>query len=190
MAKKEKPWEVVVYNMNNPSETQTLLVNAVSQEDAEKAAISGGIINLQNGWGVLNSTPLNKQQKHVYRVTFYYHSNCDVLVESDEPLSREDAIDKAYHYVGNEKYQKQIAEGLIEVDTPDCAEEDAGMYAFDRNGKIIRLGDNVVFYQRTWDYWNSGTVKTITVTPKSAKVIVAVGGENITANAKDCVVYE
>jgi len=129
-------------------------------------------------------------KKHVYRVRFYYHSNCDVLVASDEELSREEAIDMAYGEVGHERYQQQVIDGLQEDDSPDCEEEDANTFAFDKNGKIIHLSDKVVFYNHDYNYWNAGMVKCITTTPKKATVTIATGDECINVKPSDCVIYK
>lgn len=129
-------------------------------------------------------------KKHVYRVRFYYHSNCEVVVASDEELSREEAIDMAYCEVGNDRYLHQIIDALQEDDSPDCEEEDANTFAFDKNGKIIHLSDKVVFYNRQYNFWNAGMVKCITTTPKKATVTIATGDECINVKPSDCVVYE
>lgn len=129
-------------------------------------------------------------KKHVYRVRFYYHSNCDVVVASDDELSREEAIDMAYGEVHEKAYQKQIMDSLQEDDSPDCEEKDANTFAFDKNGKIIHLSDKVVFYNRQYNFWNAGIVKCITTTPKKATVTIATGDECINVKPSDCVVYE
>ena len=131
-----------------------------------------------------------EQHKHVYKVTFYYHSNCDVLITSDVPLSREEAIDKAYSEVNRPRYKQQIIEGLQEVDTPDCTEEKADTDAFDKNGRIIHAGDKIMYYSRTLDCLDAGTVKTIAVTPKKATITIANQYRCVNVPSKDCVVYE
>ena len=59
-------YEVTVYNMNRPClsngkpvECETINVKAESQDEAERLAISGGLINLQSGWGVWDSKCIN-----------------------------------------------------------------------------------------------------------------------------------
>lgn len=51
----DKRYTVTLFNMNWPSETRKETIRASSQEEAERAALSGGLINLQSGWGVLGS---------------------------------------------------------------------------------------------------------------------------------------
>lgn len=55
-------YDVTVYNMNRPylvdgkpAETEIVTVKAKNQDEAERLAISGGLINLQSGWGVWDS---------------------------------------------------------------------------------------------------------------------------------------
>lgn len=55
-------YRVTLFNMNLglnkkgfPAETREVEIEAVSQNEAERLAISGGLINLQSGWGVWES---------------------------------------------------------------------------------------------------------------------------------------
>jgi hypothetical protein len=54
-----KRFEVTIFNVWNPSEKEVLDIEANSQDEAERIAISGGIINIQNGWGVYDSVEIN-----------------------------------------------------------------------------------------------------------------------------------
>lgn len=45
MSKKLKHYDVTIFNMNC----------AKNQDEAERFAISGGLVNLQSGWGVWDS---------------------------------------------------------------------------------------------------------------------------------------
>jgi hypothetical protein len=85
-------------------------------------------------------------KKHVYGVTLYYHSNCTVLVESDEELSRNDAIDAAYAIVTQPVYKEQLEEGLQEDDDADVETLSADDYPFDKDGKLIRIHDKVMWH--------------------------------------------
>lgn len=60
-------WAITLYNMNSrlnkdgrPIETETVEIMAVTQEEAERLSISGGLINLQSGWGVWDSSPVKQ----------------------------------------------------------------------------------------------------------------------------------
>ena len=63
-----KWWAVTLYNMNwgrlnkdgRPIETKTVEILATTQEEAEQLSISGGLINLQSGWGVWDSSPIKR----------------------------------------------------------------------------------------------------------------------------------
>ena len=50
-----KEYDVVLYNMYNDEEREIETISARSAESAEKKAISGGLVNHQSGWGVLDS---------------------------------------------------------------------------------------------------------------------------------------
>lgn len=133
-----------------------------------------------------------KQKKHVYRVTFYYHSNCDVFVDSDEELSREEAIAKAQDKRGHPKYLEQIHDGLQEVDNPDFADESARDHAFDKNGVLIECDDHVLYHDNTNNTWNAGIVYHIPEyfdKRKGARVLVATATSFISVKPKDCIVY-
>lgn len=54
-----------------------------------------------------------------YEVTFYYHSNCTVVVEAE---NEEEALGLAENEVCDSKYEAQIMEGLQEDDDPDVVE--------------------------------------------------------------------
>ena len=87
-------------------------------------------------------------KKYVYGVTLYYHSNCEVIVESDTPLNRYEAIDAAYSKVSNQKYQEQLNDGLQEDDDADVATYNAEDYPFDKNGRLIEEHDHVMWYDQ------------------------------------------
>lgn len=60
--KKTKTYDVTIFNMNwglgedgQPKETEVVRVRATNQDAAERYAISGGLVNLQSGWGVWDS---------------------------------------------------------------------------------------------------------------------------------------
>ena len=62
-----RKWAVTLYNMNwglnkdgRPIETETVKIMAATQEEAERLSISGGLINLQSGWGVWDSSPVEQ----------------------------------------------------------------------------------------------------------------------------------
>lgn len=62
-----RKWAVTLYNMNwglnkdgRPIETETVEIMAATQEEAERLSISGGLINLQSGWGVWDSSPVEQ----------------------------------------------------------------------------------------------------------------------------------
>ena len=50
-----KRFNVTLFNMASPSETRDEVIEARDQNEAERVAISGGLICLQTGWGVLRS---------------------------------------------------------------------------------------------------------------------------------------
>lgn len=85
-------------------------------------------------------------KKYVYGVTLYYHSNCTVIVESDEELSRNEAIDAAYAIVTQPVYKEQLEEGLQEDDDADVETLSADDYPFDKDGKLIRIHDHVMWH--------------------------------------------
>ena len=65
MAKKLKKYDVTIFNMNwglgkdgQPKETEVVTVKAKNQDEAERFAISGGLVNLQSGWGVWDSVEI------------------------------------------------------------------------------------------------------------------------------------
>lgn len=99
-----------------------------------------------------------ENKKYVYGVTLYYHTNCEVIVESDVPLGRNEAIDAAYSKVGDEKYQKQLIEGLQEDSDADVDTHDVDDYVFDRNGKLIEVGNHVMWYDKEVDTHYVGQV--------------------------------
>lgn len=84
-------------------------------------------------------------KKYVYGVTLYYHSNCTVIVESDEELSRNEAINAAYSRVTEPVYKEQLADGLQEDDDADVETLSAENYPFDKDGKLIRIHDHVMW---------------------------------------------
>lgn len=62
MKNKFKYYDVTIFNMNwgiddkgQPKETEVVRVSAKNQDEAERFAISGGLVNLQSGWGVWDS---------------------------------------------------------------------------------------------------------------------------------------
>lgn len=55
-------YNVTLFNMNlgldkdgQPKETKKIQIEAGSQQKAERLSISGGLVNLQSGWGVWGS---------------------------------------------------------------------------------------------------------------------------------------
>lgn len=53
-------WNVTIFNMTFPKETEIVEVEAPTQkEEAERIAISGGLVCLQSGWGVMGSEPID-----------------------------------------------------------------------------------------------------------------------------------
>lgn len=54
-----------------------------------------------------------------YEVTFYYHTNCTVVVEAE---NEEEALELAESEVCNDECEAQIMEGLQEDDSPDVVE--------------------------------------------------------------------
>jgi len=50
-------WNVTIFNMTFPKEREVVTVEAETQDAAERYAISGGLVNLQSGWGVWDSEP-------------------------------------------------------------------------------------------------------------------------------------
>ena len=99
-----------------------------------------------------------ENKKYVYGVTLYYHTNCEVIVESDVPLDRNDAIDAAYSKVGSQKYQEQLIEGLQDDSDADVATYDVNDYVFDRNGKLIEVGNHVMWHDEEADTHYVGQV--------------------------------
>lgn len=61
-------YDVTLFNMANPKETRHEIIEANSREEAEKTAVSGGLINLQSGWGVLDSTRCNASGEELIEV--------------------------------------------------------------------------------------------------------------------------
>ena len=55
LTNKEKQYYVTLFNMDDPNERRTEVITASCQKEAERIALSGGIINRANGWGVLGS---------------------------------------------------------------------------------------------------------------------------------------
>ena len=51
----QKRFSVTLFNRNNPLETHTEHISAPTREAAERIALSGGLVNLASGWGVLRS---------------------------------------------------------------------------------------------------------------------------------------
>lgn len=86
-----------------------------------------------------------KKAKYVYGVTLYHHSNCEVIVESDTPLDRHEAIDAAYSKVSNQKYHEQLIESLQEYADADVATYEAEDYPFDKKGRLIEVYDYVMW---------------------------------------------
>lgn len=99
-----------------------------------------------------------QSKKHVYGVTLYYHTNCKVIVESDEELSRNEAIDAAYSKVHSEKYQEQLVDGLQPDNDEDVAERNAEDYPFDKNGHLIEMYDHVMWHDDDTNRNNVGKV--------------------------------
>lgn len=67
MAAKKKYYRVTVYNMHSgigkngkPQETEEVTVCAKNQAEAERLAVSGGLVCRENGWGVWDSVEVDK----------------------------------------------------------------------------------------------------------------------------------
>ena len=110
--------------------------------------------------------------KHVYEVTFYWHSNSTVVVASDEELSDEEAIEMARNMPQDDD---QIIAGLVEDNSPDVTEVDSEDYAFDRDGKIIRVDDHVMWTDSEWGENYVG--KVYKVDPEMVRVKCSWGSE-------------
>lgn len=54
-AKGNKHFIVTIFNMNSPKEKENVDIYAMTSDEAENRAISGGLVNLQSGWGVWGS---------------------------------------------------------------------------------------------------------------------------------------
>lgn len=52
-------WNVTIFNMTFPKNTEVIEVEAPTQKEAERIAISGGLVCLQSGWGVMGSEPID-----------------------------------------------------------------------------------------------------------------------------------
>lgn len=66
MAQKQKHYRVTVYNMNcglgkngKPTETEEVTVCARNQAEAERLAVSGGLVSRENGWGAWDSAEVD-----------------------------------------------------------------------------------------------------------------------------------
>lgn len=66
MAQKRKHYRVTVYNMNaglgrngKPRETEEVTVCAGSRDEAERLAVSGGLVCRENGWGAWDSAEVD-----------------------------------------------------------------------------------------------------------------------------------
>lgn len=110
--------------------------------------------------------------KHVYEVTFYWHSNSTVVVASDEELSDEEAIEMARNMPQD---NDQIIGGLQEDSTPDVEEVDSEDYAFDRDGRIIHYGDSIMWHDNEWD--ENYVAKVYEVAPEMVKAKASWGSE-------------
>ncbi len=51
----QKRFSVTLFNRHDPLETHTEHISAPTREEAERIALSGGLVNLASGWGVLRS---------------------------------------------------------------------------------------------------------------------------------------
>lgn len=110
--------------------------------------------------------------KHVYEVTFYWHSNSTVVVASDKELSDEEAIEMARNM---QQDNEQIIGGLQEDNTPDVCEVDSEDYAFDRDGRIIHHGDSIMWHDSEWD--ENYILKVYEVAPEMVKAKASWGSE-------------
>lgn len=110
--------------------------------------------------------------KHVYEVTFYWHTNNTVTIASDEELTDEEVIELARN---EECDTNQIMCGLQEDSSPDVVECDSEEYAFDRNGKIIRVDDHVMWTDTEWNENYVG--KVYKVDPEMVRVKCSWGSE-------------
>ena len=50
-------WNVTIFNMNFPKETEIIEVEAPTQKEAERIAISGGLVCPHRGRGIMGSQP-------------------------------------------------------------------------------------------------------------------------------------
>ena len=50
-----KEFKVTIFNRFSPSEKHVLTIEAEDQKEAERRALSGGLVNYESGWGVLCS---------------------------------------------------------------------------------------------------------------------------------------
>ena len=113
-----------------------------------------------------------KDGKHVYEVTFYWHSNSTVVVASDTELTDEEAIEMARNMPQD---NDQIIEGLVEDSSPDVEEVDSEDYAYDRNGRIIHCKDSVMWLDTELNENTVGEV--FEVAPEMVKVKTSWGGQ-------------
>lgn len=79
-----KKFEVTIYNMNNPAETNEVEVLAESQDKAEEMALSGGLVNLSSGWGVMSSKEVKMQPKAISNV----EELCAMVGEKDPDMAQ------------------------------------------------------------------------------------------------------
>lgn len=128
-----------------------------------------------------------KKAKYVYGVTLYYHSNCEVIVESDKPLDRYEAIDAAYSKVSNQKYHEQLTEGLQEDDDADVATYEAEDYPFDKKGRLIEVYDHVMWNDKEQGSFLVGQV--FECNSDMVKVKASWGGE-YELFPKECTIVE
>ena len=72
MAQKQKHYRVTIYNMNcvlgkngKPTETEEVTVCARNQAEAERLAVSGGLVSRENGWGAWDSVEVDGNGRKV-----------------------------------------------------------------------------------------------------------------------------
>ena len=124
------------------------------------------------------------KQKHVYKVTLYYHTICEVMVDSETPLNRDEAIDKAYSCM-DEHTEKELIENLQADGSPDvegCNSED---YAFDSNGSLIKYGDYVMFMP---EYGNRPIVAMVYYTDSNEVDVKYSNGCEYQVKPSDCTI--
>ena len=127
MATKKKHYRVTVYNMNGgrdkngkPQETEEVTVCAKTQGEAERLAVSGGLVCRENGWGAWDAVEVDEKgnevnpkkanfkkaksanKKKCYRITF----RSEAFVWASSPEEAEEI------YCGYNLYNNEAADDL------------------------------------------------------------------------------